>query len=181
MAQGCVPFLVSYFYPTSVSGFSGPRLSQDLVNLHNDRRRQVLFYRWGNRGPDRLSDLPKATQCSAELRAGGAVGLATVRLATGGAAWAWGRLAMSTLLPRSPVPCPFPASTGVSLTAQPLLPAPRLPLGVWEETQEERGGKEGDSRRCVGWGGASAWGALRRQTQEQLGLVRAGARWEEAC
>ena len=61
------------------------------------------------------------------------------------------------------------------------LPAPLLPLGVWKESQEERGGKEGDSRRCVGWRGASSWGALRRQMQEQLGLVRAGAKREEAC
>ena len=45
----------------------------------------------------------------------------------------------------------------------------------------ESNGKEGDSGRCVGWGGVSAWGALRRQTQEQLGLVPAGAKWEGAC
>lgn len=37
------------------------------VNLHhNHHEEQVLFYRWGNRGPEWLSSLPKATQPAVE-------------------------------------------------------------------------------------------------------------------
>lgn len=87
---GCAPLPASCFYPISLSGISGPQLYQDSVNLHHARMWQLLFYRWGNRGPEWFSDLPKATQLTAGLRAGGPVALAPIRLATGGAAWAWG-------------------------------------------------------------------------------------------
>lgn len=80
----------SGFFFISISGISGPQLSQDSVNLHHACMWQVLCYRWGNRGPGWLSDLPKATQSTAGLGPGGPVAPAPVRLATGGAVWAWG-------------------------------------------------------------------------------------------
>ena len=88
--RGCAPLLASCFYPISLSGILGPWLSRDSVNLHHARMWQLLFHRWGNRGPDWFSDLPKATQHTAGLAAGAPMASAPVRLATGGAAWAWG-------------------------------------------------------------------------------------------
>ena len=81
-------------------------------------------------------------------------------------------------VPHSPHPRSLP-STRWSVSAQPGLPL--LPLGVWEESQEERGGKEGGvgggRGKLAGGGGA----ALGRQMQGQPGLAWAGARLEEAC